>query len=60
MHERVVFLTAISRTVPHVDPAYMTEIQDLGEGCYAVKVSSDFRIRLTLRSSSACWRGTTL
>ncbi|MBC8008429.1 MAG: KUP/HAK/KT family potassium transporter, partial [Prolixibacteraceae bacterium] len=30
MHARVVFLTAISRTVPHVDPADMTEIQDLG------------------------------
>jgi KUP system potassium uptake protein len=43
MHERVVFLTAISRTVPHVDPAYMTEIQDLGDGCYAVKVQLGFQ-----------------
>jgi KUP system potassium uptake protein len=43
MHERVVFLTAISRTVPHVDPAYMTEIQDLGGGCYAVKVQLGFQ-----------------
>jgi KUP system potassium uptake protein len=43
MHERVVFLTAISRTVPHVDPAYMTEIQDLGDGCYAVKVMLGFQ-----------------
>ncbi|HVE88063.1 MAG TPA: KUP/HAK/KT family potassium transporter, partial [Burkholderiaceae bacterium] len=43
MHERVVFLTAISRTVPHVDPAYMTEIQDLGDACYAVKVQLGFQ-----------------
>ena len=43
MHERVVFLTAISRTVPNVDPADMTEIQDLGDGCYAVKVRLGFQ-----------------
>ena len=43
MHERVVFLTAISRTVPHVDPADMTEIQDLGDGCYAVTVRLGFQ-----------------
>ena len=43
MHERVVFLTAISRTVPHVDPAEMTEIQHLGDGCYAVKVRLGFQ-----------------
>ena len=43
MHQRVVFLTAISRTVPHVDPAYMTELQDLGDGCYAVKVMLGFQ-----------------
>ncbi|HYM48601.1 MAG TPA: KUP/HAK/KT family potassium transporter, partial [Burkholderiaceae bacterium] len=43
MHERVVFLTAISRTIPHVDPADMTEIQNLGDGCYAVKVRLGFQ-----------------
>lgn len=43
MHERVVFLTAISRTVPHVDAADMTEIQDLGDGCHAVKVRLGFQ-----------------
>ena len=43
MHERVVLLTAISRTIPHVDPADMTEIQDLGEGCHAVKVRLGFQ-----------------
>ena len=43
MHARVVFLTAISRTVPHVDPADMTEIQDLGDGCYSVKVRLGFQ-----------------
>ena len=42
MHERVVFLTAVSRTIPHVDPAYMTEIQTLGDGCYSVKVQLGF------------------
>ena len=43
MHERVVFLTAISRTVPHVDPSDMTEIQDLGDGCHAVTVRLGFQ-----------------
>lgn len=43
MHERVVFLTAISRTIPHVDPSDMTELQDLGDGCYAVKVRLGFQ-----------------
>ena len=43
MHERVVFLTAISRTVPHIDPADMTELQDLGDGCYAVTVRLGFQ-----------------
>ena len=43
MHERVVFLTAISRTVPHVDPADMTEIENLGDGCYSVKVRLGFQ-----------------
>lgn len=43
MHERVVFLTAISRNIPHVDPADMTELQDLGDGCHAVKVRLGFQ-----------------
>ena len=43
MHERVVFLTAISRNIPHVDPADMTEIDDLGDGCYAVTVRLGFQ-----------------
>ncbi|MGZ8993062.1 MAG: potassium transporter Kup [Burkholderiaceae bacterium] len=43
MHERVVFLTAISRNVPHVDASDMTEIQDLGDGCHAVKVRLGFK-----------------
>ena len=43
MHERVVFLTAISRTVPHVDPSDMTEIHDLGDGCHAVTVRLGFQ-----------------
>jgi KUP system potassium uptake protein len=43
MHERVVFLTAISRNIPHVDPVDMTEIDDLGDGCYAVTVRLGFQ-----------------
>ena len=43
MHERVVFLTAISRNIPHVAPPDMTEIQDLGDGCFAVKVRLGFQ-----------------
>lgn len=43
MHERVIFLTAISRNVPHVDPDGMTEIEDLGDGCFAVTVRLGFQ-----------------
>ncbi len=43
MHERVIFLTAIARNVPHVDPADMAEITDLQGGCYAVVVKLGFQ-----------------
>jgi KUP system potassium uptake protein len=43
MHERVVFMTAISRNIPHVDPRGMAEIEDLGDGCYAVTVRLGFQ-----------------
>jgi KUP system potassium uptake protein len=43
MHERVVFMTAISRNIPHVDPGGMAEIEDLGDGCYAVTVRLGFQ-----------------
>lgn len=43
MHERVIFLTAIARNVPHVDPADMAEISDLQGGCYSVVVRLGFQ-----------------
>jgi KUP system potassium uptake protein len=43
LHERVIFLTAISRNVPHIDPADMAEIDELGDGCYAIKVRLGFQ-----------------
>jgi KUP system potassium uptake protein len=43
LHERVVFLTAIARNVPHVDPEDMAEVTDLEEGCWAVVVRLGFQ-----------------
>jgi KUP system potassium uptake protein len=43
MHERVVFLTAIARNVPHVDPDDMAEVTDLEEGCWEVVVRLGFQ-----------------
>jgi KUP system potassium uptake protein len=43
LHERVVFLTAIARNVPHVDPEDMAEVTDLEEGCFQVVVQLGFQ-----------------
>jgi KUP system potassium uptake protein len=43
LHERVVFLTAIARNVPHVDEEDMAEVTDLEEGCYRVVVRLGFQ-----------------
>ena len=43
MHERVIFLTAVPQDVPHVDPEYAGEVQDLGDGCFYVKVQLGFK-----------------
>ena len=43
MHERVIFLTAVPRDVPHVDPSYGAEIADLGDGCFYVHVYLGFK-----------------
>jgi KUP system potassium uptake protein len=43
LHERVVFLTAIPRNVPHVDPDDMAEVRDLQEGCWSVVVRLGFQ-----------------
>jgi KUP system potassium uptake protein len=42
LHERVIFLTAIARNVPHVDAEDMAEVTDLEEGCYQVVVRLGF------------------
>jgi KUP system potassium uptake protein len=43
LHERVVFLTAIARNVPHVEPEDMAEVTDLEEGCWQVAVRLGFQ-----------------
>ncbi len=43
MHERVVFLTAVARNVPHVAPEDMAEVTDLEEGCWQVVVRLGFQ-----------------
>ena len=43
LHERVVFLTAIARNVPHVDPEDMAEVTNLEEGCHQVVVRLGFQ-----------------
>lgn len=42
LHERVVFLTAMSENVPHVPPAQAAEVRDLGDGCWHVIVKLGF------------------
>jgi len=43
LHERVIFLSAVPRNVPHVEPADSAEIRDHGEGCFHVKVFRGFK-----------------
>ena len=43
LHERVVFLTAVPKDVPRVEPEDSAEIRDLGLGCYYVKVYLGFK-----------------
>jgi KUP system potassium uptake protein len=43
LHERVVFLTALPRAVPHIDPAEMAEVRALQDGCWAVEVRLGFQ-----------------
>jgi KUP system potassium uptake protein len=49
MHERVIFLTAVPQDVPHVAPAYAGEVQDLGDGCFYVKVRLGFKDSYDIR-----------
>lgn len=43
MHERVVFLTAVPRDVPHVAPEDSGEVRDLGDGCFHIRVQLGFQ-----------------
>jgi KUP system potassium uptake protein len=43
LHERVIFLSAVPRNVPHVEPEESAEIREHGEGCYHVRVFLGFK-----------------
>lgn len=43
MHERVVFLTAVTESVPHVPQARLARIHDFGDGCWHISVHLGFR-----------------
>ena len=43
LHERVIFLTAVPRDIPRVEPEEAAEIRDHGDGCYYVKVFLGFK-----------------
>ncbi|MEF9995722.1 MAG: potassium transporter Kup [Burkholderiaceae bacterium] len=43
LHERVVFLTAVPETVPHVPPEQMAQVEDLGDGCWHITIHLGFR-----------------
>jgi KUP system potassium uptake protein len=43
LHERVIFLTAVARDVPHVPPEDAAEVRNLGDGCHHVKLQLGFQ-----------------
>ncbi len=43
MHERVIFLTAVPQSVPHIPPEESAHITSHGDGCYYVKVFLGFK-----------------
>jgi KUP system potassium uptake protein len=49
MHERVIFLTAVPQDVPHIAPEYAGDVQDLGDGCFYVKVHLGFKDSYDIR-----------
>ena len=49
MHERVIFLTAVPQDIPHVEPEYAADVQDLGDGCFHVKVHLGFKDSYDIR-----------
>jgi KUP system potassium uptake protein len=43
LHERVIFLSAVPRNLPHLAPEESAEIRDLGAECFHVKVFRGFK-----------------
>jgi KUP system potassium uptake protein len=43
LHERVLFLTAEAENAPHVPPAAMVQLRDLGDGCWYARVRLGFQ-----------------
>ena len=50
MHERVIFLTAVAQDIPHVQPEYAAEVEELGDGCFYVKVHLGFKDSYDIRA----------
>ena len=49
MHERVIFLSAVPKDVPHVEPEYAADVRELGDGCHYVKVYLGFKDSYDIR-----------
>jgi KUP system potassium uptake protein len=43
LHERVLFLTAEADNAPHVPPAAMVQLRELGDGCWYARVRLGFQ-----------------
>jgi KUP system potassium uptake protein len=43
LHERVIFLTAEAENIPHMAPEDMTQVRELGDGCWHVRVRLGFQ-----------------
>jgi len=42
LHERAIFFTALPQSIPHVSPDQCTDLIDLGDGCWHVKIKLGF------------------
>jgi KUP system potassium uptake protein len=49
LHERVIFLKAVPQDIPHVQPEYAADVEDLGDGCFHVKVRLGFKDSYDIR-----------
>lgn len=54
LHERVIFITAVAETLPHVPADQMTEIADLGDGCWHITVHLGFRDSYDMTAIARC------